>query len=67
VGFAQPSSGTPPQKICISGMRTVPTGSMWTSGLRLTRPWRAAVSSPICSAIQPWADSWTLREKSRTT
>ena len=54
-------------KIWIRGMSTVPMGSMWTSGLRLTRPGSRAVSSPMREAIQAWADSWKERLKSRTT
>jgi hypothetical protein len=40
VGFAQASNGMPAAKSWSSGMRTVPMGSMWTSGFKLTRPWR---------------------------
>ena len=35
-----------PVKIWMSGNSSVPMGSMWTMGLRLTRPWSWAVSSP---------------------
>ena len=48
-------------------MSTVPIGSMWTSGFRLTRPASRAVWSPMREAVHAWAASWKLRLKSSTT
>lgn len=42
-------------------------GSMWTTGFKVMRPWRRAVSSPILSAAHAWAASWNDRLKSNTT
>ena len=44
----------------ISGIRTVPTGSMCLSGFNVTRPSMRAVGSPHRDAIQACADSWML-------
>ena len=45
VGFAQPMTGAF-EIIAMSGRRSVPMGSVWTTGFSETRPRRLAVSSP---------------------
>ena len=45
-----------------AGTIKVPTGSTWASGLRVSRPARAAVSSPKARATQPWETSWRMME-----
>ncbi len=59
-GFAQPI-GAPR-----SGRSKVPTGSMCGTGFRVSRPRRAAVSSPSRQADHAWKNSWNVRE-SRST
>ena len=50
------------------GTTTMPNGSrrMCGTGLSVTWPPRAAVSSPSFSALQAWADSWQMVEKRKT-
>ena len=50
-------SAGPPMASSTPGTSTVPTGSMWRSGLRLRRPSISAVRSPKYRAIQPCATS----------
>ena len=59
-GFAQPM-GAPR-----SGKSSVPMGSMWGTGFRVSRPSRAAVSSPSRHADHAWKNSWNVRESRRT-
>src|SRR4051812_31041907 len=56
-GFAQPNTGAP-LTARNSGRTTVPIGSTWRIGLRLSRPRRRAVGSPKALATQPCATSW---------
>ena len=37
-------------------------GSMWGTGFRVSRPGRAAVSSPSRHADHAWKNSWNVRE-----
>ncbi len=61
-GFAQPNR-KPPSQSSNAGTSTVPIGSMWRIGLRLSRPCISAVRSPNCLATQPCATSWTVIAK----
>ena len=45
------------RKIISNGSRTVPIGSMWTTGLSEQRPCNRAVSSPHFSAVHAWPNS----------
>ncbi len=74
VGLAQPTSMplkklSPMKgpKIISAGKSRVPTGSTWTMGLSETRPIMRAVWSPSREAVQAWAHSCTLSEKSSRT
>ena len=40
----------------------VPKGSMWLTGLSVSRPARLAVSSPKASAAAPWETSCRITE-----
>jgi hypothetical protein len=64
-GLAQPKGGAF-IKTRRSGSRTVPKGSIWAIGLRVTRPMLRAVSSPNFEAAQPCAASWMVMAKRRT-
>ena len=58
-GLAHPN--TPAEAMTITaGTMSVPTGSTCTSGLRLSRPARAAVSSPKNRATHPCETSWRM-------
>ena len=57
-GLAKPNIIRPPDaSSSIAGRITVPNGSMWRSGLKVTRPSRWAVSSPSRQATAPCAAS----------
>ena len=58
-GLAQPNAGKP-TSASMMGKRTVPTGSIWASGLSVTRPRLWAVGSPILYAAQPCEASCTV-------
>ena len=55
-GFAHPNTGAPAMARP-SGRISVPSGSTWRSGLKLSRFRSAAVGSPSHFAIQPCATS----------
>ncbi len=56
-GLAQPNTKGEPNSSRMPGRTSVPNGSTWRMGLKLTRPSRRAVSSPSRSAIQACAAS----------
>ena len=63
-GFAQPMIGRF-VVMAISGKTIVPIRSMCTAGFSDTRPRNRAVGSPSRSAVQAWAASCTVREKTQ--
>jgi hypothetical protein len=65
-GLAQPNAGSPP-RTAIAGRMIDPSGSMWGTGLSVSRPARLAVSSPCQSATTPWAISWTMIDATSAT
>ena len=56
-GLAQPKIG-PLTSARKPGTSSVPTGSTWRMGLRLSRPCSSAVGSPNARAARPCATSW---------
>src|SRR6187402_2996620 len=56
-GLAQPNAGRP-LRMSRPGRISVPNGSTWRIGLRLSRLRSLAVGSPSMSAVQPCATSW---------
>src|SRR5690606_18704295 len=63
-GLAHANQTEPEVITWSTGSRTVPTGSMWGIGLRVSRPRRAAVSSPRALAEAACAHSCTVSERS---
>ena len=59
-GLAQPNTKGEPSSTSMPGRTSVPNGSTWRTGLKLTRPSRRAVSSPSRSAIQACAASCSV-------
>ena len=60
-GLAQPKKPNP-LRASRPGTSSVPIGSTWASGLKVSRPARLAVSSPNARATQPWEISWRMIE-----
>ena len=60
-GFAQPKKPQP-DRTMIAGTSSVPIGSTWRTGFRLSRPARFAVSSPNADATQPCEISWRISD-----
>ena len=59
-GLAQPNRNGLPVSSMMPGRISVPSGSMWTIGLRLTRPSERAVESPSRSAASACAASCSV-------